>query len=427
MMTRGGVKVVRLLAQCAKLLTERGQAVGTSFARETLDLYAGLDRRQQVGFFLGLLDEFSPDPQRVLAAAQRYAEERSAERLTDLHEVVEPPRQELLRRLNRAPGGTAAILRMREHLLQAVREHPALGVVDWDFHHLLSSWFNPGFLQVVRLDWRTPAYLLERVIAHEAVHEIQGWDDLRRRLEHDRCCFAFFHPALPDEMLIFLEVALADAMPHAIAPLLNTQGARGDPSRATVAALYSINTCQPGLRGVSLGDFLIKQVVERLSTEFPRLRRFCTLSPVPGFAAWLTACLHEPAAGRPRALARALEAVGRELGTDLSKIGADPAATLERLKPLRAPLMALCATYLLGEGPEAGKTQDPVARFHLNNGARLERVNWGANDSRRGLRESLGMMVNYVYEPGAIETNHERFLQGRIAASRQVTSLVITG
>jgi malonyl-CoA decarboxylase len=315
---------------------------------------------------------------------------------------------------------------MREHLLQAVREHPALAVVDWDFHHLLSSWFNPGFLQVVRLDWRTPAYLLERIITHEAVHEIQGWDDLRRRLEHDRCCFAFFHPALPDEMLIFVEVALTDAMPHAIAPLLDAQAPRGDPSRATVAALYSINTCQPGLRGVSLGDFLIKQVVERLSTEFPKLRRFCTLSPIPGFAVWLAACLHEPAADRPRALARVFDKVARELGTDLSKIGADPTIALERLKPLRAPVMALCATYLLGEGSRAGKTQDPVARFHLNNGARLERVNWEANDSRRGLRESLGMMVNYVYEARAIETNHERFLQGRIAASRQVTSLAIT-
>ena len=427
LMARGGIKVTRLLGQCAKLLTERGQAVSVSLARETLDLYAELNRRQQIGFFLGLLDEFSPDPQAVLAAAQRYAEEPSAERLSELHKLAEPPRQELLRRLNRAPGGTAAILRMREHLLQAARENTALTAVDWDFRHLLSSWFNPGFLQIVRVDWRTPAYLLERIIAHEAVHEIQGWNDLRRRLERDRRCFAFFHPALPDEPLIFVEVALADAMPNAIAPLLNAQAACGDPNRATVAALYSINNCQPGLRGVSLGNFLVKQVVELLAAEFPSLRRFCTLSPIPGFATWLAARLRESLAGRPPAAGRPLEAVVRELGTDLSKVAADPAAALERLETLRDPLMALCATYLLSAGPEAEKTRDPVARFHLNNGARLERINWRADESKRGLRESLGMMVNYVYEPSAIETNHERFVHDRIAASRQVTSLAIAG
>jgi malonyl-CoA decarboxylase len=427
LVARGGVKVVRLLGYCAKLLTERGQAVSMSLGRETLDLYAELNRQQQLGFFLGLLDQFSPDPEAVLAAAKRYAEEPSAECLADLHKLAEPPRQELLRRLNRAPGGMAAILRMREHLLQATREHPKLAVVDWDFRHLLSSWFNPGFLQIVRVDWRTPAYLLERIIAHEAVHEIQGWDDLRRRLEYDRRCFAFFHPALPDEPLIFVEVALVDAMPNTIEPLLNAATAHGDPNRATVAALYSINNCQPGLRGVSLGNFLVKQVVELLSAEFPRLRRFCTLSPIPGFAAWFAARVREPVAERPAALARTLEAIARDLGGDLSRLMADPAAAPERLKPLRNPLMALCATYLLGTGAEPEKTQDPVARFHLNNGARLERINWSADDSKRGLRESLGMMVNYVYEPRAIEANHERFMQGRIVASRQVTSLALVG
>ena len=427
LVARGGVKVVRLLGYCAKLLTERGQAVSMSLGRETLDLYAELNRQQQLGFFLGLLDQFSPDPEAVLAAAKRYAEEPSAECLADLHKLAEPPRQELLRRLNRAPGGMAAILRMREHLLQATREHPKLAVVDWDFRHLLSSWFNPGFLQIVRVDWRTPAYLLERIIAHEAVHEIQGWDDLRRRLEYDRRCFAFFHPALLDEPLIFVEVALVDAMPNTIEPLLNAATAHGDPNRATVAALYSINNCQPGLRGVSLGNFLVKQVVEHLSAEFPRLRRFCTLSPIPGFAAWFVARVREPVAERPAALARTLEAIARDLGGDLSRLMADPAAAPERLKPLRNPLMALCATYLLGTGAEPEKTQDPVARFHLNNGARLERINWSADDSKRGLRESLGMMVNYVYEPRAIEANHERFMQGRIVASRQVTSLALVG
>ncbi|HSB82070.1 MAG TPA: malonyl-CoA decarboxylase family protein, partial [Candidatus Methylomirabilis sp.] len=263
----GGIRVARLAGQCAKLLTERGQAVSVSLARETWKLYAELNRREQVAFFLALLNEFSPDPQQILAAAERYAAEPSGETLEALVQAVESPRQELVRRLNGAPGGMAAVLRLREHLQAAMREQPRLGLVDADLRHLLSSWFNPGFLQVVRVDWRTPAYLLERIIAHEAVHEIRGWDDLRRRLERDRRCFAFFHPALPDEPLIFVEVALLEEMPDTIASLLDAPLAPSDPERATVAVLYPINNCQPGLRGVSLGNSLVKQVAELLSAE----------------------------------------------------------------------------------------------------------------------------------------------------------------
>lgn len=422
---QGGVKVDRLLSHCTKLLTERGQAVGVSLALEMLELYGELDRRQQVGFFLALLDGFSPDPQAALAAAERYAAEPSIDRFAHLHDAVEPPRQELLRRLNRVPGGMAAILKMREHVLHAMREHPELAAVDWDFRHLLSSWFNPGFLQVVRINWRTPAYLLERIIAHEAVHEIKGWDDLRRRLEADRRCFAFFHPALPDQPLIFVEVALVEEMPDTIAPLLDVTAAHGDPARATVAALYSINNCQRGLRGVSLGNFLVKQVVELLSEELPKLRTACTLSPVPGFAAWLTAHLRTPVGERPPALSQALHVVARALATDLSRLAADPAPAQEQLRPLKGALLTLCATYLLRTGPEGEQAQDQVAKFHLNNGARLERINWGADLSRRGLQQSLGMMVNYLYEPRAIEANHDRFMQGRVMASRHVTSLAL--
>jgi len=422
---QGGVKVERLLSHCTKLLTERGQAMGVSLALEMLELYGELDRRQQVGFFLALLDGFSPDPKAALAAAERYAAEPSIEVFAQLHDAVEPPRQELLRRLNRAPGGMAAILQMREHVLHAMREHPELAAVDWDFRHLLSSWFNPGFLQVVRIDWRTPAYLLERIIAHDAVHEIKGWDDLRRRLEADRRCFAFFHPALPDQPLIFVEVALVEEMPDTIAPLLDVTATHGDPTRATVAALYSINNCQRGLRGVSLGNFLVKQVVEVLSEELPRLRTVCTLSPVPGFAAWLISHLRTPVGERPPALSQALHAVARPLATDLSRLAADPALAQEQLKPLKGALLTLCATYLLRTGPEGEQAQDQVAKFHLNNGARLERVNWGADLSRRGVQQSLGMMVNYLYEPRAIEANHDRFMQGRVMASRHVTSLAI--
>ncbi|MGE5088386.1 MAG: malonyl-CoA decarboxylase [Candidatus Levyibacteriota bacterium] len=418
---RDGIKVRRLVQGCRKLLSERGEAAGVSLAKLTLDQYRTLDKRNQARFFAALLAEFSPDPEQVLSASKAYAADPSAAHLMRLGRAAEPPRQELLRRLNRAPGGTATILRMRERLLELLGEQRELEAVDADFRHLLSSWFNPGFLQIVRVDWHSPAYLLEQIIVHEAVHEIRGWNDLRRRLEGDRRCFAFFHPALRDEPLIFVEVALLDRMPDAVAPLLDAQSAAGDPGRATTAVFYSISNCQPGLRGVSLGNFLIKNVVEVLSREFPRLKAFCTLSPIPGFSAWLNGQLKRSDAGAAAspALQRALKAVAG-LGADVARISADPADALQRLAPLQEPLIALCATYLLQGGDGTETVRDPVARFHLNNGASLERIDWLANTSRRGLRESLGMMVNYLYVPRSIEANHDRFMHGEIAASRKV-------
>jgi malonyl-CoA decarboxylase len=421
---RDGLKVRLLIVSCKKLLSERGEAAGVSLAKITLDLYRNLDKKDQARFFAALLAEFSPDPMRVLAASKAYAAESSAATLIQLSIAAEPPRQELLRRLNRAPGGTATILRMRERLLELKCEQRELDAVDWDLSHLLSSWFNPGFLQIVRVDWRTPAYLLEQIIAHEAVHEIRGWNDLRRRLEADRRCFAFFHPALPDEPLIFVEVALLDRMADAVLPLLDAQPTSNDSSRATTAVFYSISNCQPGLRGVSLGNFLIKNVVDVLSREFPRLKVFCTLSPVPGFSAWLGALLKSGAAEESKLLAPALKAVAAGLGTDVAKIASDPDC-VERLAPLKEPLTQLCATYLLHHADGSEPAQDPVARFHLNNGASLERINWSADTSKKGLRESLGLMVNYLYEPRAIEGNHEKYVGGEFVASRAVRRLVL--
>lgn len=421
---RDGRKVRRLVGSCKKLLSERGEAAGVSLAKSTLDLYRELDKKEQTRFFVALLVEFSPDPVAVLAVSKAYAAEPSAANLTQLNVAAEPPRQELLRRLNRAPGGTATILRMRERLLDLKHEQSELEAVDWDFRHLLSSWFNPGFLQIVRVDWRTPAYLLEQIIVHEAVHEIRGWNDLRRRLEADRRCFAFFHPALPDEPLIFVEVALTDRMAGEAPSLLDAQSVSNDPTRATTAVFYSISNCQPGLRGVLLGNFLIKNVVEVLSREFPRLKVFCTLSPIPGFVAWLVALL-KGGGEQSEPLAKALKAVAARLGNDVAKVASDPAnSVVERLAPLKESLTQLCATYLLHRADGSEPTADPVARFHLNNGAKLERINWLADTSKKGMRESLGMMVNYLYEPRAIEGNHEKFLRGEIVASRRVRSLV---
>jgi len=412
-------RVSRLVGLCTRLLSDRGHAVSHRLARDVLDGYAELESAPQAEFFRALVEDFSPDPQQALQAAQRYAEEPTAERLAELHGMVEPPRQELLRRLNRTAGGTGAILRMRKDLLNALRRHPELSAVDWDFHHLLASWFNPGFLQVTRFDWRTPAYLLERIIEHDAVHEIRDWDDLRRRLESDRRCFAFFHPALPDEPLIFVEVALLEEMPASIAPLVRVDAPKCDAERARVATLYSINNTQPGLRGVSLGNFLVKQVVELLAAELPRLRRFCTLSPVPQFVPWLTDRMAQP----PPRLQRTLQALSEAIGGDLAQVAANSESAAELLGPVKDSLVALCATFLLSSAAGGGTHADPVARFHLHNGARLDRINWGADLSRRGLQQSLGTMVNYVYEPSTIERNHERFLQGRVMASASVTSL----
>ncbi len=417
---RDGRSVRRLVVSCKKLLSERGEAAGVSLAKITLDLYRELDKKEQARFFAALLAEFSPDPDHVLAASKAYAAERSAANLARLSVAAEPPRQELLRRLNRAPGGTATILHMRERLLELKHDQRELDAVDWDFRHLLSSWFNPGFLQIVRVDWHTPAYLLEQIIVHEAVHEIHGWEDLRRRLEVDGRCFAFFHPALPDEPLIFVEVALMDRMADAVPPLLDAQSTSNDPSRATTAVFYSISNCQPGLRGVSLGNFLIKNVVDVLSREFPRLKVFCTLSPVPGFVAWLGALFKAGDAVQSKSVAQALKAVATTLGTDIARIASDPDSAVERLAPLKELLTQLCATYLLHRSEDSEPAQDPVARFHLNNGAKLERINWLADTSKKALRESLGLMVNYRYEPRAIEGNHEKFVRGEIVASRHV-------
>jgi len=371
--------------------------------------------------FAILAEEFAPDPDRVLAQARRYAEAASAETLLPLLEVAEPPRQELMRRINRAPEGTAMLLAMRSELLRELKREPELAAVDADLRHLLASWFNPGFLNLVRVDWGSPARLLEQIIRHEAVHAIRDWADLRRRLEPDRRCFAFLHPALPEDLLIFVEVALTDAMPESIEPLLADAPSEVRPERARCAVFYSISNCQPGLRGVSLGNFLIKQVCERLKGEFPRLNQFCTLSPMPGFAAWLRAGAGlDAAAQRSEASARA-EAARATLQTAFGELREAPAlAALQAAgKPQREALLRLGAQYLLRSGErEAGG--DPVARFHLNNGARIERLNYLANGSGRGLRESWGLMVNYVYDLARIERYHESFARGHVEAAREV-------
>jgi malonyl-CoA decarboxylase len=295
---------------------------------------------------------------------------------------------------------------MRADLLELMREDGGLAVVDRDFAHLFGSWFNRGFLVLRRIDWSSPATVLEKIIRHEAVHEIRGWDDLRRRIDpDDRRCYAFFHPALIDEPLIFVEVALTQGAPEAIAPLLAAKRSRLAKEKARVAAFYSISNCQQGLTGVNFGSFLIKQVVEEIRRELPKIETFVTLSPAPGLMSWLEAC-EDPNA---ETMAKAACELASVEGWPVSPQSG------ERLRKVLEPLAAY---YLLKAKSADGRPADPVARFHLGNGARLERINWKGDLSPKGLAESGGVMVNYLYDLNEIERNHEAFAnQGVVAAS----------
>jgi malonyl-CoA decarboxylase len=412
-----------LLILCRRLLSERGEANSVAIARDLVARFAALGDESRVRFFEHLAVDFSPDPQVLLDSAQAYAADPSAANLIQLTRVVEPARQELLRRINRLPGGTAHIVAMRRALLGLLRTRPELAAVEADFLHLLGSWFNPGFLRLQRVDWTAPAQLLEQLIRHEAVHAIDGWDDLRRRLQPDRRCFAFFHPQLPDEPLIFVEVALLREMPSAIAPLIDKASTPQPPSTFKVAAFYSISNCQPGLRGVSMGNFLIKRVAGELQRELPQIKTFCTLSPIPGLSRWLKAGAPCEGLSKARAqrLAEALATLTTACGgsfdrlADESKLRAlDPAAT--------QALQRLTAIYLSHHSTASGG--DPVARFHLDNGARLEQLNPLGDLSAKGLRQSFGMMVNYLYDLQKVELHHEHFVQGDVAHSRRIAAWV---
>ena len=398
---------------CRTLLSEKGEASGTKAAVALAAHYQTLSEADREDFFAMLAAAFAPDEAALRTAAAAYLEEPGPQAAAKLAIVAEPPRQELIRRLNMAPGGTALIVEMRDQVLKAQRAHPELDPLAADLNHLLTSWFNRGFLQMRQLDWNTPAAILEKLIRYEAVHAIRDWDDLHRRLQGDRRCFGFFHPALPDQPLIFVEVALTNHISDAIGPLLTATPGDARALRPTTAIFYSINNCVPGLKGVNLGNFLIKQVVSDLMAEIRTLRVFSTLSPIPGFRPWLDAQLQRPGHGNERL--RALLAAPDWWN--------DPAAA-ERLRPA---LLGLCARYLLGIGGEgeSSNPMDSVARFHLSNGARLERINWLANTTPKGVAESWGLMVNYRYVLKDIEENHEDFVSHRrVVRSREIDTLV---
>jgi malonyl-CoA decarboxylase len=402
-----------LIELCEALLSGRGEASGTAMAREVLDRYRHLDEAERRSFFQTLSSSYGPEREKLAKAIKAWRTQPNHADASDLHFASEPRRQELIRRLNRAPGGTGDLVAMRADLLDLMKDNKNLGALDRDVVHLLSSWFNRGFLVLRRIDWSTPANILEKIIRYEAVHEIRDWDDLRRRIDPvDRRCYAFFHPALVDEPLIFVEVALTEAIPGAIAPLLAEDRQPVAVERARVAVFYSISNTQRGLGGISFGSFLIKQVVEELRRELPKLEDFVTLSPVPGFMSWLKTAGDLPISDEERPLLGHLDEPDWWKNAELEG-------------QLRSVIEPLAAHYFLKARTSKGRLIDSVARFHLGNGARLERINWLGDTSAKGQRESAGIMVNYLYRLEDIEKNHEAYANdGTVVASNAVKKLL---
>ena len=386
------VEIGAVTASTARaLLRLRGDTASRALAELLVRRYGSLTEDQKIEFFRVLLDEFGADRAAVDAAIGNYQADPTEQTLVTLAEAADSRRLELFRAINTAPGGIAVLLDMRTVLLAQGSYVPELEPVEKDLKHLLGSWFNRGFLRLEQLTWETSAHILESLIKYEAVHEIRGWTDLRRRLAPDRRSFGFFHPALPDEPIIFVEVALTAGLATSIQDVIDapTLALEAEPANdADTAIFYSITNCQTGLRGISFGSFLIKQVTERLAVEQPTLTTFSTLSPIPGFAAWLVE-------NRP---------------------------SIDTTDDVQ--MVQSCATYLLTVR-RRGLPQDPVARFHLRNGASVEQINWRGDTSAKGMAESHGLLVNYLYSGQDIAANNEALtLDGVVTASKQVAGLI---
>jgi len=409
---RRRAQVLQQLQECAEGIG--GEVSTRQRAARLAETYLALDDAGRHEFLRLLAVEFGPDPQAVAAAHAAYQAAIDTPAQWDaeagLRRAVRSARIRILTQFNAIPQGVKFLVDMRTDLLRYLQDDPQLAALDRELEARLGAWFDVGFLELQRLTWNSPAALLEKLIAYEAVHEIRSWADLKNRLDSDRRLYAFFHPRMPMEPLIFVEVALTDHLADNVQKLLDENAPVFDAARADTAIFYSISNTQTGLRGVSFGNFLLKRVVEDLKRDFPRLKTFATLSPIPGLAYWI--------GKHPEALA--------EQGIDLSPealaagLWRDDKA---RVRVLRGALPRLAARYLL-EARKGDRPYDPVARFHLGNGARLEQVNWLADSSDKGVRQSYGLMVNYLYDPDEIEDNVEAFARdGRVAAAAAVRRL----
>jgi malonyl-CoA decarboxylase len=369
------------------LLGSIGEVSGVTLARSILDRYAIMSSNEKLDFFEFMTDKLEIDPESVIKTLDAFKTNPNKATYQAFAEASEPKRQELARRLNQVPGATAQLVKLRKDLLGMVKDRPKLGPLDVDLKHLFASWFNRGFLVLRPINWSSPADILEKIIAYEAVHAIHSWDDLRLRLKPtDRRCFGFFHPSMPDEPLIFVEVALTKGIPNSIQELLADERDPINAADADTAVFYSISNCQAGLAGISFGNSLIKQVASDLATDLPGLSTFVTLSPIPGLNRWLETS----------------KLANENLGQD----------------------EALAAHYLLKAKKPDGMPLDPVARFHLGNGAKVHAVHAQADTSENGVEQSNGTMVNYLYDLSQISQNHEKFVGERIVvASAPVKTL----
>ena len=392
-----------IYALCNALLSTEGDVSGQTLAATVLDRYRSLSDAEKLEFFVFLNDTLDVDTTRLAGLVTEYADSRTSDAFVALSTAAEPKRQELLRRLNQPMGATADIVAMRVDLLGILKENPELARTDHDFVHLLRSWFNRGFLVLKAIDWNTPARILDKIVAYEAVHQINDWDDLRRRLyPSDRKCFAFFHPAMPDEPLIFVEVALTASIPGSVTQLLSQGRTPLEAEDAKVAAFYSISNCQKGLTGISFGNLLIKQVVAELSLTYRQIQDFVTLSPIPGLNKWLTQQTQDTDHGH---VANAI------------------------LEQRAAPkdVRAMAARFLLTQKRSDGMPSDPVARFHLGNGAQVYDVHADADTSENGMKQSSGAMVNYHYDLSQTQQRHEDFaLRHIVSAAKPAQALLLT-
>lgn len=400
---------------CEDLCSNKGEAMGTALACAVVNAYKSMSDDEKLAFFTLLIEQYSPKTEDIIRCAEDFRHDSSQNNLNALSRAIEPPRQHLFRRINMSPTGTPTLVEMRHYLQALLKSHKEFRPIDQDLKHLLESWFNRGFLTIRSIDWKTPAHILEKLIAYEAVHEMNGWDDLRRRLADDRRCFAFFHPALEDEPLIFVEVALVKGLATTVQNLLLPRDQSTEEHEPDTAIFYSISNCQEGLKGISFGNFLIKQVVMELQEELPQLTQFATLSPIPGFRRWLNRRLSqnndELISSDEKKLLNAISINNWESDT----------TNHDALKPL---LLRLCAHYLHNEKRDS-KPLDPVARFHLGNGAQIGQLNWMGDTSKNGLKQSAGLLVNYRYELNKVEENHEAYINdNRIACAKRVSDLL---
>ncbi len=419
----------RVLGELQAVIQPRTSDVeGGRRAQALAQWYAQAPAEERRDLWLLMCEQFAPDAQRFEAARLRFeaaagtADEGQAE--IGLRLALVSPRTRLLQRFAVFPDGMRFLLDLRAELLLQLKSDPRLVALDAELEHLFSTWFDVGFLELRRLSWDSPASLLEKLIQYEAVHDIRSWADLKNRLGSDRRCYGFFHPRLPQEPLIFVEVALVAGLSSSIAPLLDETAAITDLAKASTAIFYSISNTQKGLRGVGFGDSLIKDVVETLCTEFPRLRTFATLSPIPGLRAWLTknaqTMLDQMGEKTRVELADALAV--ETVGPAQLLAAFDTAPSLDAPSPVRLALMQ-CAAHYLVHAAIRGRPADPVARFHLGNGARIEQLNWGGDPSAKGHKQSYGLMVNYLYDLKHLDKHRSLLALGQVAASKGVKSL----